>query len=299
MKINLTLGAIFGVISQIAPFVLPTLFFESGLLMAVSPLALFLLTLRQGAWIGLVGLMTNTGFLYAIEGAQASLFAAWFWLIIGILLPQMLKRRGLSFSSLAIPYVTGAFLLLAIIFVLAQQTDQGVVEYLKAKIATNVDVLKNYPDSPVQKLINERGRTEVLNQIADELPSGILLIFLGFMWVNLLFVSQLTRGLLAPTFWSGFKLPEWLVWPTLLSGAAFVLGHHAIYYFGLNGMKLFLACYALQGLSILSFILTRFQFQGFFRALAFAFAFLIAMPVVISLGFFDQWFDFRSKFRQS
>jgi hypothetical protein len=59
-----------------------------------------------------------------------------------------------------------------------------------------------------------------------------------------------------------------------------------------------MAVYAIQGLSILSFFFDVWNVRGVFRVLAFLAAIFIMMPLLLSLGFFDLWFDFRSKFRQ-
>jgi uncharacterized protein YybS (DUF2232 family) len=60
-----------------------------------------------------------------------------------------------------------------------------------------------------------------------------------------------------------------------------------------------MAIYAIQGLSILSFFFDVWRLKGVFRALGFVIGVVLMMPLVLSLGFFDLWFDFRSKFRQS
>ena len=60
-----------------------------------------------------------------------------------------------------------------------------------------------------------------------------------------------------------------------------------------------MAIYALQGLSVLSFFFEAWNVRGLFRALIMVAGVLFMMPLVLSLGFFDLWFDFRSKIRQS
>ena len=66
-----------------------------------------------------------------------------------------------------------------------------------------------------------------------------------------------------------------------------------------NLFRFLMAIYAIQGLSILSFFFDVWNVRGVFRGLAFLAGVLLMMPLLLSLGFFDLWFDFRSKFRQS
>jgi uncharacterized protein YybS (DUF2232 family) len=79
----------------------------------------------------------------------------------------------------------------------------------------------------------------------------------------------------------------------------FIWTEHAPYYIGLNGMKILLILYGFQGLSVMSFLLNHYKMMGFLRALIFSLAIFVAMPLVLCLGFFDLWFDFRRKFVQS
>jgi uncharacterized protein YybS (DUF2232 family) len=67
----------------------------------------------------------------------------------------------------------------------------------------------------------------------------------------------------------------------------------------LNVFKFLMAIYALQGLSILAFAFDAWRVRGGFRALIYLLAVFFMMPLLLSLGFFDLWFDFRGKFRQS
>jgi hypothetical protein len=90
-----------------------------------------------------------------------------------------------------------------------------------------------------------------------------------------------------------------MVWPTILAGATLLTDLGVATDVGRNFFKVFMAIYAIQGLGILSFFMTRWRINKFFRTVGYLVAVLVAMPLLLSLGFFDLWFDFRSKFRQS
>ncbi|NDG85508.1 MAG: DUF2232 domain-containing protein [Proteobacteria bacterium] len=82
-------------------------------------------------------------------------------------------------------------------------------------------------------------------------------------------------------------------------GALYLFTDHAPFLIGLNGFQLFMTLYTLQGFSILSFFFHRLEMHDFLKFLAYALLFFIALPLVVALGFFDLWFDFRRKFGQT
>jgi len=200
MKFNFTLGAIFGVFSQIAPFLLPTLFFESGLLTALSPIAIFLLTLRNGVGLGLIAVITNTAFLFSLQSTVSAVVGAWLWITVGVLFPTLIRKTKKPVASFAITYGIATALLFSILLVFAAKNQLGPIEYIKQQTNTQLALIEQIPNSPVQKMITENGREAVLKQINTELPSAILIFFMLVIWLNLLFASHLTRGLVAADF---------------------------------------------------------------------------------------------------
>jgi cellulose synthase/poly-beta-1,6-N-acetylglucosamine synthase-like glycosyltransferase len=104
---------------------------------------------------------------------------------------------------------------------------------------------------------------------------------------------------LSPNFLSQWKAPEFLVWPTIVCGF-FLIGD-----FGIASevswivFELLMSVYAIQGLSILSAILDLWGIRGWLRVIGYSLTLGLMLPLVLSLGFFDLWFDFRGKFRQS
>lgn len=292
-------GTIFGAFSRIVPFFLPALFFQTALFAFVSPLPLFISTLRNRFLLSLAALFSNLAILTLIKGGNELPLAAFLWCGIGIAFPYLIRKTGKVRFAGAICYLSMVLAILTVIVMLGRQAGFGPIEYVRSEIALGMDHLIQMPDSPVKKIVEEEGRDGVYRQILRELPSGILIGLLLAFWLNLLFASQIVRGFLSRTFWSQYRNPEWLVWPTLGSGALFAFAAHAPYFIGLNLFKLLLVFYAFQGLSVIGHFLNRGGVEGFFRSAIFALGLFLAMPVVISLGFFDLWFDFRRKFGQS
>ena len=297
LKNQLKKGAVPGLLAQAAPFILPALFFESAVLAFISPIPLFILTLRKHIGLSLCALAANAALIYS-AGANRNevILGTLFWFVIGIFFPYLIRRLGLVRESFAISFLFATSLILGGLYYFSHQIGMAPIEYAKSEISIAVDRLTAIPDSPRKKLIEEQGRDEVLRQLTTEVPSGILISMILALWLNLLFASQLIKGFLSKTFWANYRNPEWLIWPLLVSAGLFAFTDHAPYYIGLNAFKVILVFYGFQGLSILSHLLNRYKILGLGRAVVFSVAVFIAMPLVLSLGFFDLWFDFRKKF---
>lgn len=286
-------------ITRIAPFLLPALFFQSAVFAFISPLPLFILSLKNKPALSIAAFITNLALIYFIGARGETIVVAIFWFAVGMFFPLLIKRSG----KVQLSYLMSLGYLLLMVFLgiyfLAHQARMGIIEYVRFELNVGMNQLMAMPNSPVKELVEEQGKEGLFKQIMTELPSGVVIALMISMWVNLLFASQLVKEFLPATFWADYKVPEYTVWPTLACGGLFLLTDHAAYYIGLNGLKILLVLYGFQGLSVLSHLLTHYKILGFARAILFTVAIFIAMPFVLSLGFFDLWFDFRRKFGQS
>jgi hypothetical protein len=294
-----SLGAIPLWITRIAPFFLPALFFQSAIFAFISPLPLFILTLKKKPWLSLLAFVTNIAIVFATGIHSEALVVTVFWFAVGIFFPFMIRRSGKIQLSFFLSLIYLVSMLLIGLYYLSAQEGMTLIDYIRSQISLGMDHLIALPDSPVKALVDEQGRDALFKQLMTELPSGIVMALILSLWVNLLFASQLVAGFLSKTFWANFRVPEHFVWPTLVCAGLFAWGEHAPYYIGLNGLKILMVFYGFQGLSVLSYLLNRYKIFGFGRALLFSVAIFVAMPLVLSLGFFDLWFDFRHKFGQS
>jgi hypothetical protein len=138
-----------------------------------------------------------------------------------------------------------------------------------------------------------------------EFPSALIILALVLIWSNLnLLLMMNPKGIrnklgLDSHFFKKWKAPEFLVWPTIICGFTLVFNLGWVSDFGINLFKVLMTIYAFQGLSILGFVFDLWGIRGFFRILGYFLSVVLMLPLVLGLGFFDLWFDFRSKFRQS
>jgi uncharacterized protein YybS (DUF2232 family) len=98
-------------------------------------------------------------------------------------------------------------------------------------------------------------------------------------------------------FFKRWKAPDHMVWPTLAAGFCLVIEIPVLSDVALNIFKILMAIYAFQGLSVTNYLFDVWGVKGFLRPLGYVLAVALLLPLVISLGFFDLWFDFREKFK--
>lgn len=222
----------------------------------------------------------------------------WFWFSIGITFPLFIRRLKRVPTAFFISYSVAIAMLLGGLAVLSHQQNTSLIEFVRGEINFGVDRLLAIPDHPIKKWIEEQGRTNLIHNLMVELPSGILIAIIICYWFNLLLAFQTLPGFLSRAFWGSYKNPEWLVWPTILCALLYIYEEHALYYIGMNGLKVLMVFYGFQGLSIVTNFLNRRQIFGLIRAVIYGLLIFVLSPLIVTLGFFDQWFDFRRKFGQ-
>lgn len=156
---------------------------------------------------------------------------------------------------------------------------------------------------------------ETIHQVEDSLdriqyalvrivPSLVLVSTLFVSWTSLLFARPLFRGFALPYPDFGvlrtWSTPEKLVWGAIGCGAALVVPATGIRLIGLNGLLIFMMVYFLHGLAIVAFFFDKKKFPKMARTFIYT---LIAIQhvfalLVIALGFFDLWVNFRKLDKQ-
>lgn len=130
-------------------------------------------------------------------------------------------------------------------------------------------------------------------------PALVLVSALFTVWINTLAAREIFQknGVPYPDFGdlSRWKAPEKLIWFLLASGGLLLMPVEGVMFLGLNLLIICLYVYLLQGLSIVSFIFKTKNVHRIFRMpcyfLIFAQQFIILL--VIAVGVFDLWVDFR------
>ncbi len=286
--------------------------------LAVVGLGLSFLRARQDATAGVDALTSLSPFLHFWQGSSVGGFSlGWFewvcFLLLGVAVPLVLaeglRRKALELGSLAawLTLVLAGGVLVGATQALGQADWVGLFwETFKhswdlsyqALLARKVPV--NLPDLELLK-----------HQSLVQLPS-LLGIFLFLMiWLNALLLLRLNpQGLrerlgLTQNFFQAWKWPDHAVWVAIGAGALTLakLGRWSEFV-GFNVLYFTLALYGIQGLAVVSHWFTVWKLPRSLYWLLLSSWILFAdssflpwaslsLVSVVSLGFFDLWFDFR------
>ncbi|MBW2091761.1 MAG: YybS family protein [Deltaproteobacteria bacterium] len=122
----------------------------------------------------------------------------------------------------------------------------------------------------------------------------LLLTWINFMAARLVFART---GMLPPHLANlkKWKAPEFLVWAVILFGFCVVFPVDPVRSIGINGLMVLALVYFFGGLSVVAYWFDQKAVPRFFRVLTYL---IIALQqylglIVVGLGLFDLWFDFR------
>lgn len=287
---------------RVVPFFLSAFFFLSALFSIFAPLPLLVLRFRAGRLWCAIAILTNATIVGLTAGRTSLAFYATFVAALALIMGELVAaRRSLervALLTLLAMGLTGAL----IVSWHSQLHHVNPLLELRQELSATVDYLQTAVSQGGS--ISPAEAEEWKANLMLEFPSAIAVFALILVWANLTVLLRINpagvrekMGVDA-SFFRNWKLPEWLVWPTILTGFFLIVNIGQVSVVALNLFRFLMAIYAIQGLSILSFFLDVWKVRGIFRALSFIAAVFLMMPLLLSLGFFDLWFDFRSKFRQ-
>ncbi len=139
------------------------------------------------------------------------------------------------------------------------------------------------------------------------LPGMLMTSFLSIMLINILMIRGMLarRGIVLNNLacLRCYRSPDYLIWAVIGITASLVLTHYqydsgflgGLRYMSVNMMIVFLLVYFFQGIAIIAFFFEKKNVPAPIRILCYALAALqfYFSILVIGLGFFDYWADFR------
>ncbi len=286
------------------PFLLSAMLHLSGVFAIFSPFPLLLLIPSFPFWGLIAALAVNALWVALLLNPLSSLLFLAFCAPVVLLARELLVRRGYDFKRAVF---TGFGVHLAILSLLLL-----IYGFWVARGGNPFTLLETEINAWVGRLmevskdaIREADLTpeQVRNTVWTQMPSMVLsALFIGVFGNFLLFVKIVPLPVPArrdPAPYKTWKNPDWLIVPTLASGFAMLFLEAWPGIAGSNFFRFFAVLYGIQGIGVMSALLDRFRIFGFFRSMLYLGTLLFLFPLVVGVGFFDLWFDFRSKFRQS
>lgn len=297
--------------NRLAPFFVSAALFLSGFFAIFSPLPFLILGVTtRPIWLALA-VLTNACLVYFSGGSTVFQFYLLSIGAIGIVMPLLIQRRLKVEAVLAWTWIIQWSMVGLLICGYALLQGVTPWEELKRIFASFFDVLMASLSTESRDQIiqsfggGEVGIAEWRKKTLSDLPGTLGIICMLVAWFNLRvlvglnpnrFLSKvgLDRRVL-----NRWKNAEWLIWPTLGSWAVVLFTEGTPSDIALNVFKVLLAAYGIQGLAVLGCLFEKYKIRGLFRILLYSLVLIVMMPLLLSIGFFDQWFDFRSKLRQT
>ncbi|MBW2321781.1 MAG: YybS family protein [Deltaproteobacteria bacterium] len=224
-------------------------------------------------------------------------------LLLGFVLSELIEL-DLSIEK-TILYTCGFVIFIGIVGLLFYNnlSDKGfytlVAEYVSKNLTLTLEIYENMGVSQESIHMISNSLEHIEYVLIRIIPALVVASTLFVSWTNLLVAKPILKshGCFYPSFGSlkNWKAPEFLVWGIIGCGLLLLLPEKIFKFFGLNGLLIMLTIYFFQGIAIVSFY---FEKKNFPRLLRFFLYSLIALQqvvllVIIGLGFFDMWLNFR------
>jgi len=131
------------------------------------------------------------------------------------------------------------------------------------------------------------------------IPALAIASTLFIIWTSLMLAKPLLKAkkLFYPDFGllNLWKAPEYLVWVAIPCGILLLIPDKAVRLMGINGILILMTIYFFQGMAIVSFYFEKKQFPRLLRFFLYSLIAIqqVILLIVVILGFFDIWFNFR------
>ncbi len=269
------------------------------------PLPILFYRFKLGRSLGLLILTAVTLIVTFIVGWNSIGTVAFLFELglVGLILPEVFEMNMSVEKTVGI--TTGAVLatgavMLALYSLLSTTSPWALVSDYLEKSAKLALAMYREMDASEEKIgILARSLDGIVYLVLRIMPAIVIVTTLFVVWSNLLLSRFLLRSkqLFCPDFGrlNQWKAPEPLIWVAIASGGLLLFGHPGIKMLGINGLIVIMTIYFFQGIAIVSFYFEKKQFPKILRAFLYG---LIAVQqllllVVITVGFFDMWIDFR------
>ena len=230
-------------------------------------------------------------------------------LLIGFVLGELFELN-LSIEK-TILYTCGGALLAGLASLLFSSilSGQGVYAIISQYVGKNLEltlVLYRNMGMPEESIeVISRSLAKIQHVLVSIVPALVSASTLFVTWISILIAKPVlqSRSLYYPDYGplNVWKAPEYLVWGVIGCGVSLFLPSAAIKIISLNGLLILMTVYFFQGIAIISYYFNKKRFPRIVRVFLYTLIALqqLVLLVVIGLGFFDLWFNFRRLGKQA
>jgi uncharacterized protein YybS (DUF2232 family) len=230
-------------------------------------------------------------------------------LFIGFVMGELL---GINLSvEKTVLYTCGAVFITGIfgLFFYSNTSGTGfsvlVTDYVSKNLDLTIALYKSMgmPEENIRIITDSREQIEYV--LARIIPALVAVSTLFVVWTNLIIAKPIfkLKGIFYPDFGNlnQWRAPEYLVWAVIGSGLSLLLPDMAIKMVGVNILMVLMPVYFFQGIAIVTYFFEKKKIPFLLRIFLYT---LIALQqlfllMVIAMGFFDMWMNFRKMNKNS
>ncbi len=268
------------------------------------PLPVLFYRSKLGRKTGLIIPAVAVGILFVLAGGiSIDVFFFAEMLLLGFLLSELFEMN-LSIEK-TVMYACGGVILTAVIVLMlysnlaATSIKSILANYIAQNLELSIALYRSMGASEdfIQKF--SASLDQIQYGLIRIIPAMVTASFLLVTWSNVLMARPILkrRGLFFPEFGplKLWKTPDNLVWVLIGSGGMLVLPGSLFKIIGLNCLLVLLMVYFFQGIAIVSFLFEKKNFPRPVRVFLYSLiAFQqIILLLIIGLGIFDMWLNFR------
>jgi uncharacterized protein YybS (DUF2232 family) len=230
-------------------------------------------------------------------------------LLLGFVLGELFELN-LSIEKTVL-YACGSALLAGFVSLLISSvlSGEGIYTIVSRYVEKNLELTlalyrsMGMPEESIDLI--SRSLDKIRHALVSIVPALVSASTLFVTWTSILLARPVlqNRSLSYPDFGAlnVWKAPEYLVWGVIGCGLSLFLPSAALKTISMNCLLVLMTVYFFQGIAIVSFYFNKKRFPRIIRIFLYT---LIAVQqlvllVVIGLGFFDLWFNFRRLEKQT
>lgn len=269
----------------------------------LAPAPLIFVYLQRGQVVGLILMgLVFVVLMFLASPAQAMLFAAEY-VVMATILAETVKAQ-LTMDKCVFLSALGSMVLATFFLFILFGGETSLIEFFQQQIMKHFDVSMEALKSMGENKADLDSMKEVFEEtaltFASAYPAFIMVGTLVTAAVNFFLVRFVWTQAYGPTLFrqekfSELVLPDFLIWALILSSASLFFIGSPIGSLGINLFALVMLVYFFQGLAVTVHILQSKKAHFVLWGLVFLMIVIqpILMGVVIGLGVFDIWVDFR------
>ena len=274
------------------------------------PLPILFYRLKLGRINGLIiAVIASLVMMVLVGGLSIDVIFFAGLLLIGFVLGELFELN-LSIEQTTL-IASGSVVLSGLIslFISSILTGQGVFAIVSEYVAKNLELTlilyQNMGMSEENIQLISQSLDQIQQVLVTIIPALVSASTLFVAWVSILLARPvlISRSLYYPDFGplNLWKAPEYLVWGVIGCGLSLFLPHPTIKAIGVNGLLILMTVYFFQGIAIVSFYFDKKRLPRFVRVFFYTLIALqqLILLVVIGLGFFDLWVNFRKLGKQT